>query len=161
MGGNLPDPWVLRYIRDRVYVLSMPFRRFLTRKYLYLKFYEFLVRPPGLEPGRELSQGVLSPHRLPITTWAQYNYGMDDKVQKLLNTGKSKEEGISSKDVNPKQLARGMQVEKEHADDPVIDRKISLDHLTEIPDYYTRLDKMEEQAKTAGYYSILRLYGII
>ena len=32
-------------------------------------------------------------------------------------------------------------------DDPVLTGKIALAHLKEFPDYYTRLEKMEEQAK--------------
>jgi hypothetical protein len=32
-------------------------------------------------------------------------------------------------------------------DDPVVTAKIALAHLNEFPDYYTRLDKMEEEAK--------------
>ena len=55
------------------------------------------------------------------------------------------------------QLRRGMEVELEHGlqdlgtnvtnDDPVVTGKIALAHLNEFPDYYTRLEQMEEQAK--------------
>ena len=51
----------------------------------------------------------------------------------------------------------GMDVEFEHGlhdpvtnvtnDDPVVTGKIALAHLNEVPDYYTRLERMEEQAK--------------
>ena len=51
----------------------------------------------------------------------------------------------------------GMDVELEHGlhdpqtnvtdDDPVITGKIALAHLNEFPDYYTRLDRMEEEAR--------------
>ena len=51
----------------------------------------------------------------------------------------------------------GMDVELEHGlhdpltnvtdDDPVVTGKIALAHLREFPDYYTRLERMEEQAK--------------
>ncbi len=51
----------------------------------------------------------------------------------------------------------GMDVELEHGlhdlltnvtgDDPAVTGKIALAHLNEFPDYYTRLQKMEEQAK--------------
>lgn len=54
------------------------------------------------------------------------------------------------------QFRRGMDVELEHGtedphtnvtnDDPLITGKIALAHLNEFPDYYTRLDKMEEEA---------------
>jgi Mn-dependent DtxR family transcriptional regulator len=52
---------------------------------------------------------------------------------------------------------RGLDVELEHglhdiltnvmADDPLVTGKIALAHLHEFPDYYTRLEQMEEQAK--------------
>ena len=55
------------------------------------------------------------------------------------------------------QFRKGMEVELEHGrhdpatnvtdDDPVVTGKIALAHLNEFPDYYTRLERMEEQAK--------------
>ena len=57
------------------------------------------------------------------------------------------------------QFRMGLEVELEHGrrdprtdvthDDPVLTAKIALAHLNEFPDYYTRLDKMEEEAKRA------------
>jgi len=43
------------------------------------------------------------------------------------------------------QFRRGMNVET--GDDPVTTGKIARAHLNEFPDYYTRLELMEEQAK--------------
>ena len=55
------------------------------------------------------------------------------------------------------QFRMGMDVELEHGlhdaatnvtgDDPVITGKIALAHLNEFPDYYTRLERWEEEAK--------------
>jgi hypothetical protein len=55
------------------------------------------------------------------------------------------------------QFRRGLNVELEHGlhdsetnvtdDDPVTTGKIARAHLNEFPDYYTRLGRMEEQAK--------------
>jgi len=55
------------------------------------------------------------------------------------------------------QFRMGLEVELEHGrrdpstdvthDDPVLTAKIALAHLNEFPDYYTRLDRMEEEAK--------------
>jgi hypothetical protein len=55
------------------------------------------------------------------------------------------------------QFRRGMDVELEHGlhdlgtnvtdDDPITTGKIARAHLNEFPDYYTRLEQMEEQAK--------------
>ena len=54
------------------------------------------------------------------------------------------------------QFRRGMNIELEHGvidektnvsnDDPLITGKIALAHLNEFPDYYDRLEKMEEEA---------------
>jgi Protein of unknown function (DUF5661) len=55
------------------------------------------------------------------------------------------------------EFRRGMDVELEHGlhdlatnvtgDDPVTTGKIARAHLNEFPDYYTRLARMEEEAK--------------
>lgn len=55
------------------------------------------------------------------------------------------------------QFRMGMDVELEHGlhdvltnvtdSDPVVTGKIALAHLKEFPDYYTRLQRMEEEAK--------------
>lgn len=51
---------------------------------------------------------------------------------------------------NPTELKRGRQVEHEHnASNPDVQEAIAKDHLAEIPDYYTRLDKMEAEGKAA------------
>ena len=54
---------------------------------------------------------------------------------------------FSERNVNPYELAMGIEVEMEHTDRDDIARIIALDHLAEIPDYYTRLMKMERQAE--------------
>jgi hypothetical protein len=55
------------------------------------------------------------------------------------------------------QFRMGMDVELEHGlhdpatnvtdDDPIFTGKIALAHLNEFSDYYTRLERMEEEAK--------------
>ncbi len=44
------------------------------------------------------------------------------------------------------QLRMGIDIEKEHTDCPHMAKEIAKDHLTEIPDYYTRLINMEKSA---------------
>ena len=46
-----------------------------------------------------------------------------------------------------KQLEMGEPIEHEHTKNHELAREIALQHLDEIPDYYTRLKKMEAQAK--------------
>ena len=48
---------------------------------------------------------------------------------------------------DPEQLKMGIDIEKEHSDDIEIRTRIAKDHLSEIPDYYTRLKKMEGEPK--------------
>jgi len=64
--------------------------------------------------------------------------------------------------LDSKQLALGIEVEKEHASTVAWLRKhpeaslddaaahIAIDHLNELPDYYTLLDKMERGAKKSN-----------
>ena len=46
-----------------------------------------------------------------------------------------------------KQIEMGMKVEMEHTNNKKKAREIAMDHLSEFPDYYTRLDSMEKKAK--------------
>lgn len=48
---------------------------------------------------------------------------------------------------DPEQLRMGIEIEMEHTDNPLTAEKIAKDHLREIADYYTRLKKMEAEAK--------------
>jgi len=53
------------------------------------------------------------------------------------------------------QLSMGIEVELEHTDDRDLAKQIAKAHLLEIPDYYTRLKKMEDEAMTQKAESIL------
>jgi hypothetical protein len=66
--------------------------------------------------------------------------------------------GVDWQNVDVEQFRRGLEVELEHGaawgeetnvtkDDPLITGRIAWAHLKEIPDYYTRLDKMEAEAE--------------
>ena len=65
--------------------------------------------------------------------------------------------GIKWNKYDVEQFRMGLDVELEHGlrdahtnvtgDDPLTTGKIALAHLNEYPDYYTRLDKMESEAK--------------
>ncbi len=66
--------------------------------------------------------------------------------------------GIDFSKVNLEQFRFGLSVELEHGshdaetnvtnDDPIVTAKITWAHLKEIPDYYTRLNKMEADAES-------------
>ncbi|MGH4052929.1 MAG: DUF5661 family protein [Clostridium sp.] len=65
--------------------------------------------------------------------------------------------GINWAKFNIEQFRMGMMVELEHGitdpdtdvtnNDPILTGKIALAHLTEFPDYYTRLEIMEDEAE--------------
>lgn len=65
--------------------------------------------------------------------------------------------GINWSKFDVEQFRMGMDVELEHGkivshtnvtgNDPLITGKIALAHLSEYPDYYTRLEKMETEAE--------------
>lgn len=46
-------------------------------------------------------------------------------------------------DFDRRQLRKGLRVEMEHTDDPAKAREIAMDHLTEDPKYYDKLEKIE------------------
>lgn len=56
----------------------------------------------------------------------------------------------SPDDVDQEQLRMGVEVEMEHVDDPELAKEIAMDHLVEIPDYYSRLAQMEDEADALG-----------
>lgn len=60
--------------------------------------------------------------------------------------GKANEEGFTEADADPEELKMGINVEMEHTRCPIISKRIALDHLAELDDYYTRLKEMEEGA---------------
>jgi len=60
-----------------------------------------------------------------------------------------KADKMTDSDFPKKQMEMGQKVEMEHTDDSQKAREIARDHLEEFDDYYTRLDKMEEEAKKA------------
>ena len=65
--------------------------------------------------------------------------------------------GVDWKKFDIEQFRMGMDVELEHGlvdpntnvtdNNPLTTAKIALAHLNEYPDYYTRLDRMEEEAE--------------
>jgi hypothetical protein len=79
-----------------------------------------------------------------------YNYiRLDEKEIKGGKADKISLNGISKKfkvEISKleKELTKGIKVELEHTKDKTIAKDIAMDHLSEIPDYYTRLEKLEK-----------------
>lgn len=65
--------------------------------------------------------------------------------------------GVDWQRYDLEQFRRGMEVELEHGahdpqtdvthDDPIVTGKIAFAHMKEFPDYYERLQRMEEDAR--------------
>jgi len=60
--------------------------------------------------------------------------------------GRAKRKGFEEKDADPEELRLGTRIESEHTNWTPMAKRIALDHLSEISDYYTRLIKMEKDA---------------
>jgi hypothetical protein len=76
----------------------------------------------------------------------QKEYGIDIRDFK----GQIKGGRADGKDITQyelKQLMMGIKVEQEHTTDRLLALEIATDHLEEFPDYYTRLEKMEQEAE--------------
>lgn len=71
-------------------------------------------------------------------------------IEQLMKTAEKipggRADGKKPSDFDQSQIAMGRKVEREHTDDPALAKEIASDHLQEIPDYYSRLKKMEESA---------------
>jgi len=79
------------------------------------------------------------------------------KLSKLVRLGRRDRlpGGLGDKktreDFDPEQVEKGIKVEMEHTDDPELALEITLDHLTEDPEYYDKLETIEpHHARAAG-----------
>lgn len=73
---------------------------------------------------------------------------IDDLDQKPLDVKTLSVEEIAKRHDVPneqieQELAKGIRVELEHTTSAQAAKEIALDHLLELPDYYTRLNKIE------------------
>jgi hypothetical protein len=59
----------------------------------------------------------------------------------------AKKFGVTVAKIN-KELKMGIEVEYEHTNSKNMAKEIAMDHLMEIPDYYTRLKKMEKEGES-------------
>ena len=58
------------------------------------------------------------------------------KADKLSPSDIAKKHGVDLKDIQ-KEIELGVEIEMEHTNDPILAKEITLDHLTEFPDYYS------------------------
>lgn len=68
----------------------------------------------------------------------------ENKQRELLKKAfVGKHHDVPDRDFNEEELAKGRKVEREHTNDYQTAEDIAKDHLSELPDYYSRLKKME------------------
>jgi hypothetical protein len=102
-----------------------------------------IVLGPAMASAQATSKaGKLETYRTAI----KKDYGIDIKEFKdQLKGGKADGKDITKYDL--KQILMGIKIEQEHTTNKMIALEITMDHLEEIPDYYTRLQEMEEEAE--------------
>jgi hypothetical protein len=70
----------------------------------------------------------------------------DIRSEKFASLMGGKADKKKPSDFNPKSIAQGMKVEREHTTNKATQKEIAMDHLTEDPKYYDKLKKMEKKA---------------
>lgn len=108
-----------------------------SKKAIQNKVIEFFMRNPN--PSDDKVHGFAERLGIEPDKLEGMIYGI---LSEIVNFPKVKES-----EVNKKELEMGIKVEMEHTTFPAIAKQIALSHLDEIPDYYTRLKKMESEGK--------------
>ena len=71
-------------------------------------------------------------------------YGVDIvNFKERLKGGRADGKPITKYDL--KELVEGIRFEREHTDDSLLALEMAMDHLETIPDYYSRLHRMEKE----------------
>lgn len=97
--------------------------------------------------------------KVKIMNGDHYQSILDEKRGDGVDRGKAAKDLIpggladkkSDKDFDPKSLKRGEKVESEHTSNKSIAKEIARDHLTEDPQYYEKLQKMEKKSFMVGF----------
>lgn len=112
-----------------------------------MKFTEFLIE--GDEASRR-KMNARSKHRKLAkklgVTMADVE-AMTDQELKTILSKIGKHDEVPNSMFDPTELKKGIETEREHTNSRLAATLIAKDHCSEVPDYYTRLDKMEKEAK--------------
>ncbi len=132
-----PEPGVVEYLKSRGYRWS-PFARAWYRKFNPTAWEEinayFNVQPEDIIP-KDISIGLApKPTEIKPRTSDFINDAttVAEVIEKLVSKHGTSPEKISH------QIDLGLQIEKEHKDDPTERLRISFEHLWEDPEYYTK-----------------------
>ncbi len=107
-------------------------------KLLIMEFFKKSPKPKDDEIHALAERNGINEHRFEEVVY--------EIMGEIFGAGEAHKEGVVESDVDPVQLKMGIKVEMEHTTNPAVSKRIALDHLAEIPDYYTRLKKMEKEA---------------
>lgn len=109
---------------------------------IYMEIMNFFADNPN--PPDDEVHAIAEKLGLDPDKFEEYIYSI---LGSILGTGKAKEQKFLEKEADPKELEMGIKVEMEHTKNKAVAKRIALDHLAEIKDYYTRLKKMEAEGK--------------
>lgn len=71
---------------------------------------------------------------------------MPKNFKEKLTGGKADGKPITNYDIG--QLIEGIKWEREHTKDRMLALELAMDHLESIPDYYTRLERMDWECRS-------------
>jgi len=101
---------------------------------------DFIQNNPQYSPGASQAYGI------PEEELNSTVYALAHKMANFIRGGISGKKQTDVSSVDQSELKTGISYERKHTNDESIAKKIALNNLTEIPDYYTRLSKMVEVA---------------
>lgn len=107
------------------------------------KLIQFFTDNPN--PDDDLLHGLAEDNSWDPHEVEEVVYQLVTEYCQFLVGGKSVEFDITEEDVDPEELKKGIKVEKEHTPNEETAKRIALDHLAEMDDYYTKLLAMEKK----------------
>ena len=118
--------------------------RVLDMAYLYQQSYLELLRQGDLRTFEQATEKL-------DEIEAHLSEEAEAQIKEAPEVGKHR--GVKNGRFDRSELLMGIEVEMEHTSDLETAREIAKDHLAEIPDYYTRLLKMEREAGIKSYHA--------
>lgn len=102
-------------------------------------FVSFFIKNPN--PSDEQIHDLADKMKMPPSQLEEKIYSMLSSLLKVIG----KHDNVPDTEFDRDELEAGINVEMEHTDNKFVAKMITKDHLSEFPDYYTRLKKMENK----------------
>ena len=106
---------------------------------------KFLHENPN--PSDDELHGWAEENGLEVEEVEEVVYTLATAMVEFLHNGKAFESGLTEDNIDSDELELGIEIEMEHTTNEMIAKRIAMDHLSEFPDYYSRLLDMEDEAK--------------